>query len=229
MRALVLAGGLGTRLREAVPDLPKCLAPVAGRPFIDFILDRLVAQGCAAVVLAVSHLREAIMAHVGDHWRDMPVTYAIETSPLGTGGAIRHALRQVPDVPTLVLNGDTWLELDYRAMLAAHAVSGAAITMAVVPVPDTARYGAVEITGGRIVGFHEKGRSGPGSINGGAYVLAPSVFASAALPETFSFENDFLRPHLPTLRPLAFEAAGAFIDIGVPESWREAQALFAAR
>jgi D-glycero-alpha-D-manno-heptose 1-phosphate guanylyltransferase len=229
MRALVLAGGLGTRLREAVPDRPKCLAPVAGRPFIDFILDRLARSGCTEVILAVSHLREAIMTHVGSRWGDMSVTYAIEVSPLGTGGAIRHALAPTKHAPTLVLNGDTWLELDYRAILAAHEAAHATLTMAVVPVADTARYGSVEIDAGRVVAFREKGGSGAGLINGGAYVLAPGIFTAFSLPAAFSFENDFLRPHLAALMPLAFEAVGAFIDIGVPDSWREAQALLATR
>lgn len=230
MRAVILAGGLGTRLRAAVPDQPKCLAPVAGRPFIDLVLERLATHGVAETVLAVGYLHEAVVAHVGDRWGTMRVHYAVETHPLGTGGAIRNALARLAPGPTLVLNGDTWLELDYAAMMAAHVSAGARVSIAVIGIDDTARFGAVHLDhAGRVTGFSEKGRTGAGLINGGAYVVQSDLFDAFLLPEAFSFETDFLRPFLDVLRPLAFETRGAFIDIGVPESWQEAQHLLGPR
>jgi D-glycero-alpha-D-manno-heptose 1-phosphate guanylyltransferase len=160
----------------------------------------------------------------------MDVRYAVETAPLGTGGAIRNALASLGPGPALVLNGDTWLELDYAAMMAAHVAAGASVSIAVVRVDDTARFGAVQVDrAGRVTGFTEKGRTGEGLINGGAYVVQSDVFDAFVLPDAFSFETDFLRTHLERLRPLAFETRGAFIDIGVPESWQEAQSLLGPR
>ena len=118
MQAIILAGGLGTRLRSVVPDLPKPMAPVAGRPFLAWVLDRLVDAGFESAVLAVGYRHEIIRAHFGEDYRGMALRYSVETTPLGTGGAMRLAADHVTALPVFVLNGDTYLELDYRAMLA---------------------------------------------------------------------------------------------------------------
>ena len=225
MEAIVLAGGLGTRLRSVVSDVPKPMAPVQGRPFLAFVLDRLVGAGFARAVLATGYRHESLGDFFGAEYRGMPLDYSVETEPLGTGGAIRLAWdRSGADQP-FVLNGDTYLELDFGAMLAAHTAAGAMLTLAVRHVPDAARYGALEIDGNRVRAFAEKGESGPAWINAGAYLLAPDLRSHFPAKGTFSFERDLLAPGVKAIRPLAFRCNGRFIDIGTPEDYREAGRL----
>jgi D-glycero-alpha-D-manno-heptose 1-phosphate guanylyltransferase len=227
MQAIVLAGGLGTRLRAVVPDLPKPMAPVAGQPFLARVLDRLADAGCERAVLAVGYRHEVIRERLGAAYRGMVLQYSVETTPLGTGGAIRLAAEQISRFPVWVLNGDTYLELDYQAMLAAHRQAGAALSVAVCRVGDVSRYGALELDAERVCGFQEKGRAGPGYINAGVYLLAEEIVARIPAGETFSFEQQLLVPEVQELRPHAFRTAGLFIDIGVPEDYARAQRLFA--
>lgn len=223
MDAIVLAGGLGTRLRSVVPDLPKPMAPVGGRPFLEWLLEDLARADVRHVVLAVGYRYEAIQEHFGTHYGALALSYAIEQEPLGTGGAIRQAMRYAGGGEVLVLNGDTYLELDYSALLAAHRQAKAAITMTACHVGDVDRFGALDLKGDRVAGFAEKGRAGAGFINGGVYLLTQTLFDGAVLPERFSFESDFLLPQLARLHPLAFPVTGAFIDIGVPEDYARAE------
>lgn len=223
MQAVILAGGLGTRLRSVVSDLPKAMAPIGGRPFLEYLLENLLKQDVDDVTLAVGHMRDAIIQHFGDRWQGLSIRYSIETEPLGTGGALRRALRAMPPMPTFVLNGDTWLPINFVGMHAQHVEIGAAVTVAVCPVLDVARYGAVQVEGGLITGFYEKGLSGPGMINGGIYLVDPSVFNAVILPEAFSFESDFLVTHAATLKLSAFVTGEEFIDIGVPNDYARAQ------
>ncbi|MBI3154364.1 MAG: nucleotidyltransferase family protein [Burkholderiales bacterium] len=237
MQAIVLAGGLGTRLRSAVPDLPKPMAPVAGRPFLAWILDQLEGAGFARAVLAVGYRHEAIRDHFGDRHGALALRYSVEDRPLGTGGALRLACDQAYDQADdpagddaiFVLNGDTFVELDHRAMRAAHGAAGAALSIAVHRVDDTARYGALELRDGRVCGFIEKGRRGPGWINAGVYLLARGLLRQLPAGRALSFEQELLVPQVRSLRPPAFVAEGLFIDIGVPEDYARAQGLFARR
>ena len=226
MQAIVLAGGLGTRLRETVPGLPKPMAPVAGRPFLAWVLDDLVAAGFESAVLAAGYRHEAIRAHFGDSYRGMALRYSIEDSPLGTGGAIRLAADHVTERPVFVLNGDTYLELDYRAMLDAHRQARTHLSVAVCSVPDVSRYGALELDSGHVHGFLEKGRTGPGLINAGVYLLASDILRQIPAGKPFSFEQQLLVPRISELLPLAFHTGGRFIDIGIPEDFERAQQLF---
>ena len=229
MQAIVLAGGLGTRLRSVVPDLPKPMAPVAGRPFLAWILDRLVEAGFDRVVLAVGYRHDAIRDHFGEAYRGLPLRYSVEDRPLGTGGALRLACGQVHDDAVFVLNGDTFVELDHRAMRSAHDAANAALSIAVHRVDDTARYGALELRAGHVFGFAEKGRHGPGWINAGVYLLARELLLQLPADRALSFEQEVLVPQVGAIRPLAFTAEGLFIDIGVPEDYERAQVLFARR
>jgi D-glycero-alpha-D-manno-heptose 1-phosphate guanylyltransferase len=228
MQAIVLAGGLGTRLRGVLPELPKPMAPIKGRPFLAFLLDGLVVAGFDSATLAVGYRHERIRQHFGEHYRNLALRYSMEEEPLGTGGAIRLALGQTTAPQVFVLNGDTYLELDYQAMLAAHMQARAAITLAVRQVPDAGRYGALDILDNRIQGFFEKGRYGPGVINAGVYLLSRDLFDRYDLRPAFSFETDLLVPHASKLKPLAFEVDNLFIDIGIPEDYRRAQSLLSA-
>lgn len=225
-QAVVLAGGLGTRLRPVVGETPKVMARVAGRPFLEHLLAGLDAHGFARVILAVGFGQEVIASHFGPSFRRMALHYSEEQKPLGTGGAVRQALRLTEAGPCFVLNGDTWLDLDHGAMLRAHVAGGARVSIAVHEVPDVARFGTLDIEEGRITRFREKGPSGPGFINAGVYLLERELFASFELPEAFSLENDVFVPHVAVLAPLAFVAQGRFIDIGVPADYERAQRLF---
>lgn len=229
MQAIVLAGGLGTRLKCVVPDLPKPMAPVAGRPFLAWVLDRLVESGFDSAVLAVGYRHEAIRDHFGEDYRGMSLRYSVENTPLGTGGAIRLAVDQVTDLPVFVLNGDTYLELDYLAMLHAHQRTHASLSVAVSSVPDVSRYGALELEEDLIRGFLEKGRVGPGFINAGVYLLSSEILQQIPADEPFSFEQQLLVPSVREIRPLAFRTEGRFIDIGIPEDYQRAQQLFAGK
>jgi NDP-sugar pyrophosphorylase family protein len=225
MQAIVLAGGLGTRLRAAVPALPKPMAPVGGRPFLAFILDRLVEAGFETAILAVGYRSEAIQAHFGQRYRSLALHYSVEAEPLGTGGAIRLAWPLAGAADVFVINGDTYLEVDYRAMLDAHHAEQALLSMAICQVEDAARYGALEVRGGRIGGFHEKGRSGPGWINAGVYILARRLQSRFPSKAAFSFEQEMLVQDVQTLLPVAFITPGLFIDIGIPDDYARAQTL----
>jgi len=223
MEAIVLAGGFGTRLAARLDGVPKPMATVAGRPFLEILLAQLRRAGCARVLFSVGHLHQAIQDHFGVAFRGMEIDYVIESTPLGTGGAIRLALAQATEEAVLVLNGDTFLDTGYAGMLRFHAEAGAAATIAVVRQPDIARYGGVVIEGNRIVGFDEKGRSGAGWINAGAYVLSKGLAWPPRLQEEFSIERDFFVPEVARLRPAAYKVDGYFLDIGIPEDLDRAQ------
>jgi len=229
LEALVLVGGLGTRLRGIVDDVPKPMAPVKGRPFLAFVLDQLIDDGFDLAVLAAGYRHEAIRSYFGEEYRGLALAYSVEGEPLGTGGAIRLACDQARARDVFVLNGDTYLDLDYRAMMDAHARAGAQLSLAVCEVPDVARYGALEISDGIVQGFREKGQTGPGWINGGTYVLGFELRDRLPKRGAFSFEQEVLVPQVQSIRPLAFPASGLFIDIGVPEDYERAQEIFSLR
>ncbi|TNY25668.1 nucleotidyltransferase family protein [Fulvimonas soli] len=224
--AIILVGGLGTRLRAVVSDLPKPLAPVAGRPFLAWVLDHLAAQGMRHVVLAAGYLAERVIEGIGKEWRGMLLDYSIEVSPLGTGGAVRQACSMLGGGATHVLNGDTFLRYDLRALERAVQHAGADLGMALARVDDVARYGAVLRDGERVVGFKEKGESGPGYINAGSYYLTPAAIQALPPEPAFSFESEVLAPLTLAGRVCGFDATSGFIDIGVPEDYRRAQSLF---
>lgn len=228
MEAIVLAGGLGTRLSGVVPDLPKPLAPVAGRPFLSFVLDALDAGGFGAVVLAVGHRADAIRDCYGDRHGAMRLAYSVETEPLGTGGAINLALQHTSGADVFVLNGDTFVQLDFSAMCAAHADGGERLTIAAQAVADAGRYGTLDVRGDHVHAFVEKGRGGPALINAGVYLLRRDLLGADPGSRAFSFETDFLMPRAAVIRPRAFRTDGLFIDIGVPEDYARAQSLLAA-
>ncbi|HKX11342.1 MAG TPA: nucleotidyltransferase family protein [Stellaceae bacterium] len=229
MEAVVLAGGLGTRLRERVPDTPKAMAPVAGRPFLAWLLDHLAEAGVRRVILSVGYLGEAIRSFFGKRYGTLELAYAIETSPLGTGGGLRNALRiaSPSDEPIWTLNGDSIVRMDYPGMWSAHRIragNSRAVTLAITAAPDASRYGAVEIREGRIVGFNPAGTEREALINAGVYLFHRRVLEGWSLPAAFSLEADFLARLADRLEIHAFQTEGWFIDIGVPTDYERAQA-----
>jgi D-glycero-alpha-D-manno-heptose 1-phosphate guanylyltransferase len=199
------------------------MAPVGGRPFLEILLDRLAAARFRRALLSIGYLGEVIQNHFRRQWRGMALDYVIEDSPLGTGGAIRCALAEAGEPSAFVLNGDTWLDVDYSAMEMIHHSSQAELTLAVSRVADMERYGGVELQNDRVTGFIEKGRTGPGWINGGVYILSRQFPWPSHLGQKFSFETDVLFPLLPTLRHSVYRSDGYFLDIGVPEDLDRAQ------
>ena len=227
--AIVLAGGFGTRLRGIVDDVPKPLAPVAGRPFLAWLLDRLAAGGMRRCILATGYLSDVIEQRIGARWQGMEIAYSVEPEPLGTGGAIRLAASRLQGDAAHVLNGDTWLEYDPVALEDTARAAGASMAIALARVDDVARYGAVDIDNGRVTGFREKGESGPGWINAGCYFLGADALAALPVRDAFSFEQDVLPPRVQERAVAAFTATAGFIDIGVPEDYARAQLQFAGR
>lgn len=232
MQAIILAGGLGTRLRSVVNNVPKVLAPVGGRPFLAWVLDGLVRDGFKVICLATGYLGNQIFSEFGNSHRcglhSATILYSHEAEPLGTGGAIRLALHQLPEKPTFVLNGDTFLRPDWCRMSDLHAEQKSHISIAVRHVEDVSRYGGVEINQGVIVSFREKKRNGPGFINAGVYLLDRSIFD--CIPETFttfSIEQDVIEAFLHQLTPRAFVTESPFLDIGIPEDFLYASKFLA--
>lgn len=226
--AIVLAGGLGTRLRSVVPDLPKPMAEVAGKPFLWWVLRRLQQQGLKDVYLSVGYKREVIEAYFGTAFGTLTVHYVIEDEPLGTGGAIAKAMDEIDAEAAFVLNGDTMTIVPFDELEAAAAVPGADLIMAVAKLDDVARYGAVDFDAEsprRVTAFREKGQTGTGFINAGVYLLKRASFKRYAMPERFSFEQDFVHAHLGDLHVHAVPAVSQLIDIGVPEDYALAQTV----
>ena len=225
--AIVLVGGLGTRLRKVVSDVPKPLAPVAGRPFLAWVLDHLADAGIRRTILATGYMADKVEQAIGRDWGGMEIRYSVEDEPLGTGGAIRNALALLAGNSVHVLNGDTFLDYAPAGLEAATRDAGAALGIALAQVQDTARYGAVRLDQSRIVGFSEKGEQGPGWINAGCYYLTER--ALSALPETsaFSLEKRVLEPLATAGQAIGYTLTSRFIDIGVPDDYARAQALLA--
>lgn len=215
MQAMILAGGFGTRLQPVISGMPKVMAPVRGKPFLAYLLDYLAEQGITRVTLCVHYLWEQIKDYFQDVYQGISIAYSVETEPLGTGGAIVHALRLFNIIDRIfVLNGDTLVKLNYRLMYQHQFM------MAVAHVSEASRYGKVILDQGIVTHFQEKGVSGAGWVNAGVYLLTASLFEGFDLPEKFSFENDFILPNLSLLKPAALMTNHHFIDIGMPADYR---------
>ena len=231
--AVILCGGLGTRLRSVVADVPKVLAPIGGVPFLDLLLARLRMQGLCRVVLSTGHLADQVAAHVAGRTYDgLEVTCLAEPSPLGTGGAVRFATSAAGlRGPVLVLNGDTFCDAPLEHLVSLHArTPPARATLALAHVPDTSRFGTVEIGSAEpgaaapVLTFREKQPGGSGWVNAGVYLLDTTILDDIAVGQVASLEHDVL-PHLADhLFAVPFPRAH-FLDIGTPEDYRRAEAI----
>jgi D-glycero-alpha-D-manno-heptose 1-phosphate guanylyltransferase len=222
MEAIVLAGGFGTRLRQVVPDLPKPMAPVAGRPFLEILLATLARKGFTRVVLSLGFMSEKIIGHFGENYAGIGLVYEVESKPLGTGGAIRAALARCVAGHVFIFNGDTYLDIEADKLDRLWQASRHPVIV-VREVPDTARFGKVEMRDGRIHSFLEKGSPGPGLINAGCYVLPKHALDEFPLGQSFSLETEFFAKNLQRIRFDGFVTHGRFIDIGVPDDYVLAQ------
>lgn len=220
--AIILAGGLGTRLRETVPDLPKCMAPVAGRPFLYHVINYLRMQGISDFIFSLGFRHERVQQYLEDHFSTLRYRCVVEHEPLGTGGAIKLACTQAASDQVLVVNGDTLFRADIEKMAALHTSRDADCTLALKPMKDFDRYGVVSTDAeGAVTGFKEKKHYTRGDINGGIYLLNRRRFLQESWPEKFSFEKDYLE--IPGHRFFGFPQDVYFIDIGIPEDFERAQ------
>jgi D-glycero-alpha-D-manno-heptose 1-phosphate guanylyltransferase len=223
LQAVILAGGLGTRLKSEVPDLPKCMAPVAGKPFIDHVIQNLNSQGINKFVFAVGYMHEHIISHLNQHWPTLDFEYVIEAEPLGTGGAIGFATRKITGDHFLVLNGDTLFSIDYQKFYDLHILNNPFISVALKPMENFVRYGTVDVEkDGRIIAFNEKKASEKGSINGGVYLINTAKFRSFNLPKKYSFEKDILEYYVGREALFGIIFDNYFIDIGIPSDFHKA-------
>ena len=229
MEAIVLAGGRGTRLGALTERLPKPMIPVAGRPFLGFVLDHLVGQGVTRIILSVGYLHEAIASHFGARYQGAALVYVVEEQALGTGGGTRLALEQAMEELVFVVNGDTLFPAGFRDMLAAQKSMQADVVMALKPVPAAGRFGQVRVEQGRVVSFQEKAGDGQALINGGTYLMRRSRILPLLPQGASSLEYDLVPGILKSHVVAAVVADAVFLDIGEPASYELAQTQLAMR
>lgn len=229
MEAIILAGGLGTRLRAVVPDLPKPMAPIRGRPFLEHQMDYWIEQGVRRFILSVGYKRELIEAHFGSAYRQCPVVYVREEEPLGTGGGLLLGLAEARSDAVLVLNGDTFFAVALEKMRAQHTAKHAQVTVVLRRVPHNDRYGEVALnTQSAIVAFSAKPSGGEGIINGGVYMMQRETMLGLGWKpgDKVALEQDLFPALLDRkLTMFGMECAGAFIDIGVPQDYQRATSV----
>ncbi len=220
MEAIILAGGLGTRLKPCVDNLPKPLAPIDGKPFLRYLLDYLYVNGVHRAIISTGYKAETVEEFIGKSHRGMTVEYCREDTPLGTGGAIKKALGMCRDNCVAVINGDTYFDVNLAALKKFHEESGCRISLAAKWIENAENSGLLYHENGILCGFHEKGISSSGLINGGIYFMEKNSLDKIN-EEKFSFEKKILEANY---CPVAvYESNGYFIDIGIPENYRKAQ------
>jgi D-glycero-alpha-D-manno-heptose 1-phosphate guanylyltransferase len=228
LEAIVLAGGFGTRLQSVVNDVPKSMALIGGRPFLEYLLDFLITQEVTSVVLSVGYKRDAVIGHFRNQYRSLEIDYAIEEEPLGTGGGIRLAFWKITSQRAFVMNGDSLFRFDFKQLLDLHLKRKADATLALRKLADTGRYGRVTMNRNkRITAFSEKNpAAGPGLINGGVYVIEKLFLMDPEFRGRFSIEKECFESRCSTSGFYGLPVDGYFLDIGIPEDFKKAQDEF---
>ncbi len=222
--AIILAGGLGTRLRDVLPDTPKCMAPVAGRPFLFYVINYLRSQGIERIIFSLGYKHDVIQNWLEIQYPTLQYECVIEKEPMGTGGAILMSIEKAITKNVLVANGDTLFKIDAEKVLALHEKNDADCTLALKPMNDFDRYGVVELdNNGAIQQFNEKKYYSTGLINGGVYILNVEKFKAENFPAKFSFEKEYLEKLYTKRKFFGSMDDGYFIDIGIPEDYDKAQ------
>lgn len=224
--AIILAGGFGTRLQKVVNDVPKPMAPVNRIPFLNYVFDYLRFYKIQHVVLSTGYLSEKIVEYYKDEFKGIKISYAKEETPLGTGGGIRNAMTKCTTDDVLVLNGDSFFDVDVKSHYRNHIFKQADCTLALRKVDNAARYGTIQLGRlNKIAAFKEKDNvEKEGLINGGVYILNRAIYLNKTEVDTaFSIEKDFYEKRLKELHIFGFEYNGYFIDIGIPEDYKKAQ------
>jgi len=224
MEAIILAGGLGTRLKSEVQDTPKTMALINFRPFMEYLLDYLIQERVTKIIFSVGYMAEFIQDHFSDKYKDCPIVYAIEKTLLGTGGAIKNAMKEVTGKDVLIVNGDSIFISNIQAQINAHQKENADVTMALKRMKNIERYGTVKLNPrGKIISFNEKQPLEEGLVNTGVYIFNVNSFQALELPEKFSVETDFFEPYMDRMNFLGHCSDGYFLDIGVPKDFKRAQ------
>lgn len=220
MEAVVLAGGLGTRLRRVVTDLPKPMAPIGNKPFLEYILKYLEKNGIKRVILSVGYKWEIIQEYFGYEFENIELIYSVEDEPLGTGGAIKKAMNQVENSQVYIINGDTFFDVNLKTL---DLKDKSKLILSLKHMTDFDRYGCVENDENNLVtAFTEKSYRKSGNINGGIYLASKDIFNEYDLDEKFSFE-EFMQENFKKLQISSTIFDNYFIDIGIPEDYEKAQ------
>lgn len=223
--AAILVGGLGTRLRSVVDDVPKPFAPVLGRPFLFYLLDMLALRGARSVTLCSGYMAEFVHDKTGTEWLGMPIHHSVEAEPLGTAGALANARNFLNSARVLVINGDTWLTPDFQAFL--EAAIRCDFCIAAAQVSDASRYGTLETASdARLLAFHEKSPTpAPSLINAGMYLVSQEILAILPKKRT-SLETEILPSLAAAGRIQVFKTDSPFLDIGIPSDYAAAPDFF---
>lgn len=226
MECIILAGGMGTRLQSVVSDVPKCMAPVAGHPFLYYLITSLIEAGFNHIIFALGYKHEIIEEWIQTNAFPIDISTVIEETPLGTGGAVKLALSKARTNEVFVLNGDTFFSVRYPEMLNLHKATQSAVTVALKRMEKFDRYGVVDIEQptSRILRFNEKQYCESGLINGGVYLINRHELDN--FPMKFSLEKDFFETAVRTSTLSGYISEGYFIDIGIPEDYERAQTDF---
>ena len=222
--AIILAGGLGTRLKTAVPDLPKALAPVAGRPFLFYVINYLRLHGINSFIFSLGYRADLIINYLKNEFPLLDYKIVIEDDPLGTGGAIKKSLNACKQDNIIIANGDTLFKVDLQSMFSFHIQKNSECTLALKYMANFDRYGVVELNeDSRIISFREKAHYENGWINGGLYIIHKSSFHADQFPQKFSFEKEYLEDQYQNKPFYGFQSDGYFIDIGIPGDYQTAE------
>ncbi|GDX53372.1 D-glycero-D-manno-heptose 1-phosphate guanosyltransferase [Bacteroidota bacterium] len=225
--AIILAGGFGTRLKSEVKDLPKPMAPVNGKPFLEYVLKYCSANGITKCILSVGYKAEVIQNYFGNKFLNIELKYCVEENPLGTGGAINASMKIADAEELLILNGDTFFNVSVNEMYSFHKKNNSDLSIALKPMKNFDRYGIVNNEKDfSISGFEEKVFRKEGNINGGVYIADKKIMNHFPSSEIFSFEKDFLETKIGQVKMKGFVFDNYFIDIGIPEDYQKAQNEF---
>ena len=225
MEAIILAGGFGTRLKEKINSLPKPMAPINNKPFLDYLFYYLDNQGVGRAVISVFHKSEIIKQHYNHLYNGIIISYSNDKIALGTGGAIKAALMKTMDNNLVIINGDTYFDVDLNKMMKTHIINNNDITLSLKPMSNFNRYGSVKTkSNGAVIQFIEKRYSKHGNINGGIYIIKNTVFDHYKGDEVFLF-SDFITNNLSRLKIGSIIFDELFIDIGTPQALSKAQSI----
>lgn len=223
MEALILAGGLGTRLKSVVDNIPKPMATIADKPFLHYLFEYLYKQNIKKVILSVGYKYEIIQKYFGNRYKDIEIIYSIEFYQLGTGGAIKKALRLIEGKSFIIMNGDTYFNIDLNNLISKHRILNSELTLSLKCMTNFDRYGLVKTEGDKIIGFKGKQKIKKGNINGGIYVVNSNLLKKYNLPDKFSFESDFMEKYIDKIHANGITLDEYFIDIGIPDDYIKAQ------
>ncbi|NVJ60869.1 MAG: NTP transferase domain-containing protein [Gammaproteobacteria bacterium] len=221
MEVIILAGGLGTRLRSEVSDVPKPMAPVGAKPFLEVILDNFLRFDISKFVISIGYLGGVISSYFGNSYKGIEIAYCHEDEPLGTGGAIKKALNYIENQQAIIVNGDTFIDLDFSDMFSQFSRQQSQIMIALKEVDNCSRYGTVKINSNNLVVDFSSNQTGKGLINTGVYMVSCDFFRKLFTEEKFSFEK-YIESNVSSLNINAYISNSYFIDMGIPEDYQKA-------